>query len=282
MQRNNAPPLGTLSVKNRKILLSKSSRSKPRPFERATVEAMIVPRQMLLISSAQKRTVETSRLLIMAKTAPLTRRFPFLRKIQTRFREDRIRLFLEQLQPKEEWQILDVGGTPKYWAYQGMTDFKATLLNLHEQQIDDTLSDRITAITGSGMKLEFPDKSFDLVLSNSVIEHVGTWENQQAFAAEALRVGRQIWVQTPAQEFFLEPHYMAPFIHWFPKAFRGKIARHFTPWGIVNRPDKALVERALKELRLLKKEEMHTLFPGCEIIVERFMGMPKSYTAIIK
>lgn len=44
-----------------------------------------------------------------------------------------------------------------------------------------------------------PRACFDLVYSNSVIEHLGTWEKQQAFAAEARRVGRGYWIPTPGQ-----------------------------------------------------------------------------------
>ncbi len=54
-----------------------------------------------------------------------------------------------------------------------------------------------------------------VVFSNSVIEHVGTWEDQQAFAAEVRRVGRRLWV--PAYECPIEPHYLAPLVHYLPK-----------------------------------------------------------------
>lgn len=56
-----------------------------------------------------------------------------------------------------------------------------------------------TTVVGDGTRLAFEDQSFDLVYSNSVIEHLGTWEKQQAFAAEARRVGRGYWIPTPGQ-----------------------------------------------------------------------------------
>lgn len=218
----------------------------------------------------------------MSENPPLTSRLPFLRVLQTRFRKERVEKFLTQLQPQPDWNILDVGGTTRFWKYDGLTEFKATLLNRYPQEVEESLADRISTVVGSGLELEFEDKSFDLAFSNSVIEHVGSKENQEAFAREASRVGKRVWVQTPAQEFFLEPHYMAPFIHWLPKNWRRRLARHFTLWGLMNRPSKELIENALEELNLLTKKEMIALFPDCEIIVERFWGMPKSYIAFRK
>lgn len=60
----------------------------------------------------------------------------------------------------------------------------------------------------------FADGSIDLVHSNSVIEHVGGWPDIVAMAREARRVGRSGWIQTPAQEFPIEPHFHLPLVHW--------------------------------------------------------------------
>jgi hypothetical protein len=126
-----------------------------------------------------------------------------------------------------------------------------------------------------------PDRSYDILFSNSVIEHVGDWPRQQQFAAEARRVGRALWVQTPAYECPIEPHYMTPFIHYFPPSFQRKIARWFTVWGLIERPNREQVEAMVGSIRLLRKAEMSRLFPDCEIITERLLWLiPKSYIAI--
>ena len=52
----------------------------------------------------------------------------------------------------------------------------------------------------------FKDKSFDIVHSNSVIEHLYNFENQKKMASEIMRVGQKHIVQTPNKYFFLEPH----------------------------------------------------------------------------
>lgn len=132
------------------------------------------------------------------------------------------------------------------------------------------------------MNMHYQDSEFDICFSNSVIEHLGTFDRQKIFAQEVCRVGKKIWVQTPARSFFFEPHWLAPFIHFFSPNIQRKLARNFTLRGWLLRPDREYVDRFLSELRLLTYEEMAQLFPDCEIRVERFLGMPKSYIAIRK
>jgi SAM-dependent methyltransferase len=135
-------------------------------------------------------------------------------------------------------------------------------------------------VTGDGTALPYADGSFDVVFSNSVIEHVGDFAKQEQFAREASRVGKALWIQTPAREFFIEPHLIAPFFHWLPAAWQKRVARRFTVWGLMTKPTPQQVHEFLGTIRLLTAAEMRALFPDCEIIVERFLGMPKSYVAV--
>ena len=177
-------------------------------------------------------------------------------------------------------RILDVGGLPRAW--QGVPiQSQITILNIepiNEYEIL-FLQPNQTTLVGDGTRLPFEDQSFDLVYSNSVIEHLGTWEKQQAFAAEARRVGRGYWIQTPAREFPVEPHYFGPFVHWFSKPVQKRLLRNFTLWGLLGRPTDAILDAVLAELRLLSFREYQQLFPGGRIWVERALGLPKSYTA---
>jgi hypothetical protein len=120
------------------------------------------------------------------------------------------------MQPADDCTILDIGGYPGTWK-----DFphkpSVTTLNLHPVDFVQTPDlPPIRTRVGDGCKLDYADASFDIVFSNSVIEHLSSFERQQAFASEARRVGRALWIQTPAKEFFIEPHLLAPFIHYFP------------------------------------------------------------------
>jgi hypothetical protein len=119
-----------------------------------------------------------------------------------------------------------------------------------------------------------------LIYSNSVIEHVGSTENQKRFAAEVLRAGLALWIQTPAQEFFFEPHYMAFFIHWFPRSWQARMLRRGSLWGVLNKPTQAQCDDYVHYNRLLTHKEVQRLFPECRIIKERFLGLTKSYIVV--
>lgn len=202
--------------------------------------------------------------------------------LQAPFRNRRLKLFKDIIHPTQQTQILDVGGNPWFWD-DLRVPAKITILN------PDTLSDdlvkrysQFSIVTGDGCNLPYPDKSFEVGFSNSAIEHLGTYERQKAFAAELRRVGRTLWVQTPAREFPVEPHLMAPFFQYLPRWLQRKTLRYFTIYGLMNKPTPAQVEEFLNEVCLLRYHEMQELFPDCKIYCEKAMGMTKSYIAIRK
>lgn len=203
-------------------------------------------------------------------------------KISPYFRRRRFQKLLDVVLPTPSMHILDVGGFPRAWLGVKIQS-QITILNL--EPFDDFegsfLQANHVAVVGDGTRLQYADQSFDLVYSNSVIEHLGTWERQQAFAAEARRVGRGYWIQTPAKEFPLEPHYFGPFVHWCSKPVQKHLLRNFTLWGLLGRPSEDILDAVLAELRLLTFKEFRHLFPGAKIWIERVLGLPKSYTAYV-
>jgi hypothetical protein len=141
-------------------------------------------------------------------------------------------------------------------------------------------SPKIRSFTGDGRKLTFPNASYDVVYSNSVIEHVGDWEDQRRFAEEVRRVGRRLWIQSPAKECPVEPHYMGVIFHWFPHRWHVPLARWTSVVGLTKAAD---LESIASSTRLLSKREFRELFPDCEIWTERLLWVfPKSYIAIRK
>jgi hypothetical protein len=189
-----------------------------------------------------------------------------------------MKAFIDQLKPAKDDRILDVGGYPEFWAGNGIESF-VTILNL-ERIPDSPSNEKMSTVVGDGTDLKYEDNSFDIVFSNSVIEHVGTFERQQQLANECARVGKRLWIQTPARSFPIEPHFLTPLIHYFPKSWRRKMLRNCTVWGWLVRPSDAQIEDALDEIRLLNDKEMRVLFPDCTIKREKVFGLTKSYIAV--
>jgi ubiquinone/menaquinone biosynthesis C-methylase UbiE len=188
--------------------------------------------------------------------------------------------FVRTLKPGRETTILDVGGTPGNWQLVPEVTSRVTILNVDVPQNPNVRPDRFHVVKGDGTALSYNDRAFDIVFSNSVIEHVGSAEKQRDFAQEALRVGKHVWIQTPARSFFIEPHLLAPFIHWLPPAICRRLVRWVSVWAWVTRPTDVEIDRFLDGIRLLTKRELQALFPGCTIVVERFVGIPKSYVVV--
>lgn len=197
------------------------------------------------------------------------------------FRKKRMREFVKTFTLASQTKILDVGGTPYNWS---LIDCKSdiTLLNLSIPKDFESMPANFKFVIGDGTDLKYADSQFDICYSNSVIEHLSSFENQMKFAREVCRVGGKVWVQTPARSFFFEPHFLTPFVHFLPKNIQRKLLRNFTTWGLLTRPDKDKVDQFLAELRLLSCDEMKTLFPDCEIRREKFLGFTKAFIAVRK
>ncbi len=195
------------------------------------------------------------------------------------FRRRRMRAFARTFCVDESTRVLDVGGTTYNWALLDAR-LQVTLLNVEPPRDARELPEDLSAVVGSGTRLPFGDAAFDVVFSNSVIEHVARRDDREAFARELRRVGRGVWVQTPARSFFVEPHLLAPFLHWLPVGWQRRLIRWASLWGWIARPSPEHVERFLEETRLLSAAEMKALFPDCELRRERFLGLTKSYVAV--
>jgi ubiquinone/menaquinone biosynthesis C-methylase UbiE len=164
--------------------------------------------------------------------------------------------------------ILDVGGEHYTWDIIGRRE-GVVLLNM----LVPANTDGFPYLLGSGMALPFRDKSVDLAFSNSVIEHVGTEENQFQFAQEMLRVGKKIYCQTPSRLFPIDPHLTTPFLHWLPRSWlTPQFLRYFTLNGwLFKKPYEY-------DVTWISKRKLQKMFPGCRITTERFLGVPKSFT----
>lgn len=151
--------------------------------------------------------------------------------------------------------ILDVGGEAFPWV-EIKPAARVTILNKARPQ---SLPKQCPweFVEGDGTNLQYSDASFDLVFSNSVIEHVGDAQAQKKFAGELLRVGKKIYCQTPSKWFFVEPHLVAVGIHWLPFSIARKLVRFGSMWGLLKKPDQATIDSFLRSIRLLTEQEVN-------------------------
>jgi hypothetical protein len=179
-------------------------------------------------------------------------------------------------------RILDIGGTQDYWQMMGLSpDFlsrtQITLLNLGPQPVSWP---NFTSQVGDARALpHFADGQFDLVFSNSTIEHLGNYVAQQEMAAEVRRVGRSYYIQTPNRYFPLEPHFVFPGFQFLPLSVRVWLVRHFSLGWFPLMPDAAQALAEVSAIRLLGEAEFKALFPGAVIYKERYFGLTKSFVA---
>ena len=198
---------------------------------------------------------------------------------QPKFRAARMQRFRDTFLPSEATTVLDVGGNYYDWEPLGVA-CRFTILNIDSIPADWDMPPNFSYVVGDGCALGFPDLSFDIAYSNSVIEHLTTWNAQVRFAAESRRAGRGVYVQTPNRWFPIEPHFLALFLHWLPRSMHRILFRWFSVRGWLRRGDNVNLDTLVGELRLLSYREMRVLFPDCEIRREKFIGLTKSFIAV--
>ncbi|TAG31650.1 MAG: class I SAM-dependent methyltransferase [Sphingobacteriia bacterium] len=175
--------------------------------------------------------------------------------------------------------ILDIGGTMAFWQSMNFNplDIRITLLNLEPSS---SVSYPFECIQADATKLtQFGDQSVDIVFSNSVIEHLFTWENQQKMAQEVQRVGKNYFIQSPNYWFPIEPHWVFPCFQYLPFWVKCWMTQQFALGHIGAIKDAARAREQVAEIKLLSLKEIKQLFPHSAVYKEKFMGLNKSFIA---
>jgi hypothetical protein len=201
--------------------------------------------------------------------------------LATRLRRNRFALFRQLVSSLEQpVTILDVGGTPRFWqmmCFDGGRSARIVILNLKEP---DLVPPNITFVLGDATDLgRYEDKAFDVVFSNSVIEHLGAYAAQRRMAEEVKRVGKRYFVQTPNRYFPIEPHVLVPLFQFFPTPLKVFLVRRFNLGWVSRRPNKQEAEALVDSIKLLTERDVRTLFPEATIHKEKFLGLTKSFIA---
>lgn len=206
---------------------------------------------------------------------------PLFTKAQARFRAARFKRvadLIERLVLRHgQIRVLDAGGRAEYWNLLPETlgeRVELTILNYSAELEDysETTAPHVRYINVTGDACDMPqyaDRSFHLVHSNSVIEHVGSYGKMIAFANEVRRVGQSYYVQTPNFWFPVDPHNAFPLLHWLPDPVRIRAEMLFDV-GLARRTDLAGAAARLDDCRMISQGMMRRLFPDAEHSAERF------------
>lgn len=178
-------------------------------------------------------------------------------------------------------RVLDIGGVKGYW--EGLHDLwghlplDITIVNIGAEPAQDG---RYRIEGGDACALPHADGSYDVVHSNSVIEHVGGWAHMAAMAREVSRIAPHYFVQTPSFWFPFEPHYRTLFFHWWPETVRARMLLRKARGFHVR---KATMHEAMEDVQsvaLLSAAQLHALFPDARIRRETVFGLTKSIIAV--
>lgn len=225
-----------------------------------------------------------------------------LNRVASRYRERsherRAELFVRLMRPRAGARVLDLGGADGSFAARivrrvparvTVADIEDTRLEARDRYgFDEVRLDATTS--GDVASLPFGDGEFDVVLCNSVIEHVtlpkpecrtggireSEWREraaaaQRAFAHEIQRVGRSYFVQTPHRSFPIDAHTWLPFTNFLPHdAARRLVAVLDIVW---------VKKCGVADWHLLATADMKRLFPGAAIHIESVAYLPKSIIA---
>jgi trans-aconitate methyltransferase len=187
------------------------------------------------------------------------------------WRSQRMQQFLDAVNPPRNARIIDLGGTSWLWELIDH-DFDLTLVNLHHPADTSPQKPCYHYVQGDAtdLKSTFANQAFDVVFSNSVIEHVGDETRQRAFADEVKRLAPAYWVQTPSNHFPIEPHTHVPFYWQLPEFVKSQLKRSWR---------KELPEWTdmIEGTRVLTRQQMTDLFPEASLFIERKLGFEKSY-----
>lgn len=112
------------------------------------------------------------------------------------------------------------GGIAHYFGTHPELQCEVDAVDVHDNRL---VADGYRFQLVSDTRLPFRDQSFDVVLSNHVIEHVGDATAQLAHLKEVRRVLRSDgvgYLAVPNRWMLVEPHYKLVFLSWLPHAWR--------------------------------------------------------------
>lgn len=179
----------------------------------------------------------------------------------------------------DQMSVLDLGGRVDTWERAPVRAKHVHVVNLEPMQ--GGIPDWAEVDHGDACALpeHIAARRYDLVFSNSVIEHVGGHERRVRFAETVHAMADRHWVQTPYRYFPVEPHWVAPGLQYLPVAVRTRVA-HRWPLQHTRATDREETLQAVLWTELLDRTQMRHYFPHSVLRAERVAGLTKSLIAV--
>jgi SAM-dependent methyltransferase len=133
----------------------------------------------------------------------------------------KIARLVERVRPLEGASLLDIGAGSGYIA-SALAEIVGPQGRVAAVDVNDQrrTNEGYEFVQVDGTELPFEDGSFDVVLSNHVIEHVGDPSDQLHHLREVRRVlrpGGVCYLAVPNRWGLVEPHFRLPFLSWVPR-----------------------------------------------------------------
>lgn len=196
-----------------------------------------------------------------------------------RMRLRRWEWFREAFPAIESMSVIDLGGTTEAWLRAPVRPAEVHVVNLEPAPSDAPLWIRADQADACDLPSHIRNSDYDVVFSNSVIEHVGGHSQRMRFAEAVHKLAARHWVQTPYRYFPIEPHWLFPGFQFLPLAVRAEISHR---WPLAHTPSQDWEEglRAAMSVELLGRAAMASYFPDSTLRTERVAGLVKSLIAI--
>jgi hypothetical protein len=222
-------------------------------------------------SFSMHRMVVSDRLRWIVRDSPTS--------LSARRRALRWQWLLKTFPDLSEMSVIDLGGSLTTWLRAPVRAKHVHIVNIDKPPADVPDWAAVEKADACALPAHIANRPYDLVFSNSVLEHVGGHQRRVQFAESVRSLSERHWVQTPYRYFPIEPHWLFPCLQFLPIVLRSAIARSWPLSYTRGRPQKAVL-RIVLSTELIDRTQMGYYFPDSELWAERVAGLTKSLIAI--
>ena len=149
-------------------------------------------------------------------------------------------------------KILEIGcGNGEIIEYFRKNDNEVFAIDVYDQICNSINKEKINFKLVDSAQIPFHDKYFDIIISNHVVEHIKDQRTHLKEIRRCLKDSGMCYFATPNRNFFIEPHYRIPFIHYLPNKLFYKILKS--------------VNKYEEDLYLLSYNRMKKLFNSADL-----------------